>query len=66
MNDAHRAALAGIITDIIEREAPVVDSDGVFPRAGITALGRAGLLGLMVVPSTLSAYVAISAWRLDR
>ena len=26
----------------------------------------AGLLGLMVVPSTLSAYVAISAWRLDR
>ena len=27
---------------------------------------RAGLLGLMVVPSTLSAFVAVSAWRLDR
>jgi len=26
----------------------------------------AGLLGLMVVPSTLSAFVAVSAWRLHR
>lgn len=47
MNDSHRATLAGILTDIIEKAAPVVDSDGVFPRAGITALGQAGLLGLM-------------------
>ena len=47
MNEPNRAALAGIITEIIEKEAPVVDTDGIFPRAGITALGKAGLLGLM-------------------
>lgn len=47
MNEPNRTALAGIITEIIEKEAPVVDTDGVFPRAGITALGKAGLLGLM-------------------
>lgn len=47
MNELNRATLTGIITDIIERQAPVVDSDGVFPRAAIAALGQAGLLGLM-------------------
>jgi len=46
VDDPNRAALAGIIADIIERDAIVVDSDGVFPRAAITALGAAGLLGL--------------------
>lgn len=47
MDERNRATLIGIITDIIEKDAPVVDSNGVFPRAAIEALGQAGWLGLM-------------------
>lgn len=42
----HFAKLDTIIHDIIEPSAIAIDRDGVFPRAAIDALGKAGLLGL--------------------
>ncbi len=38
--------LEEIATTVVEPAAPAVDATGTFPRAGITALGEAGLLGL--------------------
>lgn len=40
-----------VARDVIEREGPSVDREGRFPRAGLKALGDAGLLGL-TVPKT--------------
>jgi len=39
--------LARIISEVIEPQANAIDQDGTFPRAGIEALGREGLLGLI-------------------
>jgi isovaleryl-CoA dehydrogenase len=45
---SYRDQLAEVIADVIEPAAREVDRQGTFPRAGIEALGRAGLLGLTV------------------
>ena len=39
--------LEQVITDVIAPNAPEVDRNGTFPQAGIDALGKAGLLGLI-------------------
>jgi alkylation response protein AidB-like acyl-CoA dehydrogenase len=39
--------LEEIATSVVEPAATAVDATGAFPRAGITALGEAGLLGLL-------------------
>jgi alkylation response protein AidB-like acyl-CoA dehydrogenase len=39
--------LEDIATSVVEPAAAAVDATGAFPRAGITALGEAGLLGLL-------------------
>src|SRR5262245_27684688 len=39
--------LEEIITTVVEPAAPAVDAEGTFPRAGITALADARLLGLL-------------------
>ena len=46
----YRDALGGVIEDAVAPAAAEVDRDGVFPEAGIEALGRAGLLGLTCAP----------------
>ena len=43
---SYLASLDTIINDIIEPSAVAIDRDGVFPRAALDALGKAGLLGL--------------------
>ena len=40
-------ALEEVITDVIAPAASQIDRAAAFPRAGIDALGRAGLLGLV-------------------
>ena len=50
--DAVRSDLARVIADAIAPAAAEVDATGAFPRAGLEALGRAGVLGL---PSSLDA-----------
>jgi alkylation response protein AidB-like acyl-CoA dehydrogenase len=47
---AYLAALDTIIADVIWPAAVEVDQAGTFPRAGITALAQAGLLGLISAP----------------
>jgi isovaleryl-CoA dehydrogenase len=39
--------LEEIVTQVVEPAAPDVDATGTFPRAAVTALGQAGLLGLV-------------------
>jgi alkylation response protein AidB-like acyl-CoA dehydrogenase len=39
--------LEEIVTDVVEPAAAEVDAHATFPRAAVTALGRAGLLGLI-------------------
>ncbi len=39
--------LEGVIAEVIEPEAAEIDRVGKFPREGVRALGRAGLLGLV-------------------
>lgn len=39
--------LDGLITTVVEPAAADVDANGTFPRGAVTALGRAGLLGLL-------------------
>lgn len=46
----HLAKLDTIIHDVIEPAAIAVDRDATFPRAAISALGEAGLLGLTSAP----------------
>ncbi len=40
-------ALTKVIAEVIEPNALGVDRDGAFPRAGMEALGKAGILGLL-------------------
>lgn len=42
----HQDALTRVIEDVVAPSAAHVDTTGEFPRAGVTALGEAGLLGL--------------------
>src|SRR5581483_4355327 len=44
---SHLDAVDGVIRDVVAPNAVQVDSTGTFPRAGIDALGKAGLLGLL-------------------
>ena len=46
----YRSALAGVIEDTIAPAAAEVDRTGSFPRAGVAALARTRLLGLMSSP----------------
>lgn len=46
----YEAALAQVIADVIAPAAAEVDATARFPRAGITALAAAGLLGLISAP----------------
>jgi len=43
---SYQENLSKVINDVIEPAARQVDQDGMFPRAGLTALGQSGLLGL--------------------
>src|SRR4051812_16427891 len=43
---SHIDAVEGVISDVVAPSALEVDRSGTFPRAGIDALGKAGLLGL--------------------
>ena len=47
MTKPHLDALATIIADVVAPAADEVDRAGAFPRAAVTALGEAGLLGLI-------------------
>jgi alkylation response protein AidB-like acyl-CoA dehydrogenase len=47
---AYLARLAAIVTDVVAPRAGEVDSDAVFPRQALDALGEAGLLGLISAP----------------
>ena len=42
----HLDALERVITDVVAPAATTIDEQGVFPSAGIKALGEAGILGL--------------------
>ena len=50
MSHPHLDALDAVIADVVIPAAESVDRDGVFPRAAVTALGEAGLLGLASAP----------------
>src|SRR5918998_66520 len=43
-------ALEAVVADVVAPAAATVDRDGVYPRAALDALGRAGLLGLTSSP----------------
>ncbi len=43
----HLDTLEPVITDVVAPAAAAVDRSGVFPRAAVTALGEAGILGLV-------------------
>ncbi|MEV6105626.1 acyl-CoA dehydrogenase family protein [Streptomyces sp. NPDC051940] len=45
---SYRTALTRVLDDVVAPGAEVVRTRGVFPRRAVTALGRAGLLGLTV------------------
>lgn len=45
---SYRTALSEVLTGVIEPSAAVTGIEGRFPRPAVTALGRAGLLGLTV------------------
>ncbi len=44
----HLDALERVIDDVVRPDASTVDADGTFPRRGVDALGKAGILGLTV------------------
>jgi alkylation response protein AidB-like acyl-CoA dehydrogenase len=46
MSDGYRAALEGVVTEVVAPDAATVDGAGTFPAEGVKALGAAGLLGL--------------------
>ncbi|MEA2827088.1 MAG: butyryl-CoA dehydrogenase, partial [Actinomycetota bacterium] len=50
MPRSHLDLLDTVIADVVAPAADEVDRDGVFPRAAVTALGEAGLLGLASSP----------------
>lgn len=45
-----KAALARVIEEVVVPQATEIDRTGAYPRAAVTALGAAGLLGLMSAP----------------
>ncbi|MFF3565831.1 acyl-CoA dehydrogenase family protein [Streptomyces sp. NPDC002574] len=45
---SHHAAFSRVLSSVIEPSAERTGGEGRFPRASVTALGRAGLLGLTV------------------
>ena len=44
---SYLATLADVVAEVIAPQATRIDRDGAYPRAGLDALGRAGLLGLV-------------------
>ena len=44
------AALAEVVAEVVGPQAAAVDREGTYPRDGVDALGRAGLLGLVSAP----------------
>ena len=46
----HLDALERVITDVVAPEATTIDEQGAFPSSAVTALGRAGILGLTTSP----------------
>lgn len=50
MPELENGSLERVVAEIIGPRAPTVDRDGVFPREGIDALGRIGVLGLLSAP----------------
>jgi isovaleryl-CoA dehydrogenase len=52
---------AEVIRDVIEPAAAEIDRSGAFPRAGVEALGKAGLLGLMSGPEVGGGGQGLSA-----
>lgn len=47
---SYRTALSDVLTEVVAPAAETTRTQGRFPRAAVTALGRAGLLGLTVSP----------------
>src|SRR5690349_17044112 len=47
----YQDALVRVIDEVVSPNAMEVDATGVFPRAAITALAEAGVLGLTVAPA---------------
>ncbi|MEU8792928.1 acyl-CoA dehydrogenase family protein [Streptomyces sp. NPDC048643] len=45
---SYRSSLSAVLADVVAPAAEVTGEQGRFPRTGVTALGRAGLLGLTV------------------
>jgi alkylation response protein AidB-like acyl-CoA dehydrogenase len=43
--------LGRVIEDVVRPAAPAIDANGTFPRAAVSALGDAGILGLTVAKS---------------
>ncbi|MEU8181091.1 acyl-CoA dehydrogenase family protein [Micromonospora sp. NPDC049044] len=54
-------ALQTVLDNVIRPQAATVDRDGAYPRAGITALGEAGLLGLTSAPEVGGAGLGLDA-----
>ncbi|MEA2684978.1 MAG: hypothetical protein QOE93_173, partial [Actinomycetota bacterium] len=53
-------SLASIVADVVAPAAEEVDRTGAFPRAAVTALGEAGLLGLASSPDVGGGGLAYS------
>ncbi|OQQ19192.1 hypothetical protein B0675_20500 [Streptomyces sp. M41(2017)] len=48
---SYRSSLSAVLADVVAPAAEVTGEQGRFPRAAVTALGRAGLLGLTAPPA---------------
>ncbi|TDC65846.1 acyl-CoA dehydrogenase [Actinomadura sp. GC306] len=59
--DAHAEALASVIDTVVAPGAAEVDRAGSYPRAGVEALGKAGLLGLLSAPEVGGAGAGLGA-----
>jgi len=61
-------ALARVVTEVIEPNALAVDRDGMFPRAAMDALGKAGLLGLLSAKGMggLGENLRAAAWAVEQ
>jgi isovaleryl-CoA dehydrogenase len=58
---AHSAALSAVIDDTVAPNAADVDKTGAFPRAGIEALAKKGLLGLISAEEVGGSAAGMSA-----
>ena len=47
MGSSYRDAVDQVVSEVVAPQAPEIDRNGTFPRAGIDALAQAGLLGLV-------------------